>query len=100
VAKASTFGQGIAHTLRDARCAEAHTIDGARCDDVETALLHISLTEQPETPQTAHLQAIPTGLTVARGDVDLLVQAGHDAVTGSAPLRAFLDKYPLTRAGQ
>jgi hypothetical protein len=87
--------QVIAHTRRDARCAEARIVDGARCDDVQAALLHISLTELPETPESAHLQAIPTGLTVPKTDVDLLVQAGHDAVTDSAPLRAFLKNYPL-----
>jgi NTE family protein len=84
----------LQRTLREARCAEGPLTGGTRCDDVQAAMLHISLAGMPETPQTAHLQAIPTGLTLQRTDVDLLVTAGHDAVTGSAPLRAFLDNYP------
>lgn len=84
----------VGRTLRDARCAEAPVIDGTRCDDVQTALLHIALSDLPDSPQTDRLQAIPTSLTLERADVDLLVTAGHDAVTGSAPLRAFLDNYP------
>lgn len=86
--------QMLGRTLRGARCAEAPVIDGARCDDVETALLHIALSDLPDSPYTARLQAIPTSLTLERTDVDLLVAAGHDAVTGSVPLRAFLDNYP------
>jgi hypothetical protein len=68
-------------------------IDGAPCDDVRAELLHISLSDLPDSPQKAQLLAIPTGLTLKKTDVDLLVQAGHDAVTSSAPLRAFLDGY-------
>ncbi len=84
----------LERNLREARCAEAPVIDGARCDDVQTALLHIALADRPDSPETARLQAIPTSLTLEREDVDLLVTAGRDAVTGSAPLRAFLDNYP------
>ncbi len=32
-------------------------------------------------PQKAHLQSIPTGLTIATQDVALLIHTGHDAVT-------------------
>jgi hypothetical protein len=69
-------------------------IDRARCDDVQAELLHISLAALPDSSQKAQLLAIPTGLTLEKADVDLLVQAGHDAVTESAPLRAFLANYP------
>ena len=86
--------QILGRRLRDARCAEGAVIDGTRCDDVQTEMLHIALSDLPASPQTARLQAIPTGLTLARTDVDLLVTAGHDAVTEFAPLRAFLDNYP------
>lgn len=86
--------QTISRTLRDARCAQAAVIDGARCDDVQTALIHISLAQLPGSPEKEKLLAIPTGLTIQKTDVDLLVQAGHDAVTDSAPLRSFLDNYP------
>ena len=39
--------------------------------------------------------AIPTGLSLTREDVDLLVQAGESSVVGSAALRAFLADYPI-----
>jgi hypothetical protein len=80
-----------------ARCAEAPVIAGTRCDDVQAALLHISLSGLPESPARVKLLAIPTGLTLKRADVDALVQAGHDAVVNSASLRAFLDDYPPAR---
>lgn len=84
----------VTGALREARCAEAPVIDGAACGDVRSALVHLSLAEGPETPDKEKLLAIPTGLTLARGDVDLLIRAGHDAVTGSPELRRFLDEYP------
>ena len=87
----------FAAKLRDARCAQDRVIDGAPCEDVRTELLHISLAELPDSPQKAQLLAIPTGLTLKKTDVDLLIKAGHDAVTGSAPLRAFLDDYVRAR---
>jgi len=89
--------QLFATKLRDARCAQGSVIDGAPCDDVRAELLHISLSELPDSPEKARLLAIPTGLTLKRTDVDLLVQAGHDAITRSAPLRAFLDGYVPAR---
>jgi NTE family protein len=86
--------QSVAQTLRDARCADGPLTDGKRCDDVQAAMLHISLSGLPDSPEKAQLLAIPTGLTLKKTDVDLLVQAGHDAVTRSAPLQAFLANYP------
>ena len=89
---------GFAHAIAQVRCSEAPVIDGARCDDVDAELIHISLAEMPEGPEKATLLAIPTGLTVKREDVDLLVAAGEKAVTGSAPLRTFLANYPVQPA--
>ena len=86
--------QDARQTLIKARCDAGPMIGGTRCDDVETQLVRISLREMAEGSEKDRLQRIPTGLTVPRPDVDLLVKAGHDAVTGSSPLRAFLDAYP------
>ncbi len=86
--------QEFANTVRTARCSKGAVIDGAACDDVKAELVHISLRDLPATPETAKLQAIPTGLTIPRADVDLLVAAGEAAVTGSVPLRRFLADYP------
>jgi NTE family protein len=86
--------QDVAKALRDVRCAEAPVIDGARCDDVRTELIHISLSGLPPSPEQSRLLAIPTGLTIKRDDVDLLVDAGQKAVTSSDRLLAFLASYP------
>jgi NTE family protein len=85
--------QGITQLLRQARCAEGPVIDDARCDDVKSELIHISLAGLPETPEKDKLLAIPTGLTLKHEDVELLIQAGYNAVGKSAELRAFLDDY-------
>lgn len=90
----------LVQVLVQTRCAEARVIDGARCDDVRGELLHISLSEMPEGPQKTSLLAIPTGLTLKRQDVDQLVAAGEAAVTGSAPLQAFLAGYPAVSPPQ
>jgi NTE family protein len=84
----------IKQAIIDARCSQAQIIDGAPCADVKSDLVHISLAGMPESPDKAKLLAIPTGLTIPRGDVDLLVQAGHDAIINSAELRTFLQNYP------
>jgi NTE family protein len=84
----------ITGRLRQARCAAAPVIDGAPCDDVQSAMVHVSLAALPDSPQRDRLLAIPTGLSIDRADVDVLVQAGHDAVLRSAALRSFLDTYP------
>ena len=86
--------QIVTQRLLDARCAQGPVVDGTRCDDVESELIHISLAGLPETPEKEKLLAIPTGLTLKREDVDLLVQAGYAGVTKSPELRTFLDNYP------
>ena len=85
--------QGFAQSISRARCAEAPTIDGARCDDVKGELIHISLAKLPPSAAQDILLRIPTGLTIARGDVDLLIAAGESAIIGSAQLRTFLAGY-------
>jgi NTE family protein len=82
------------------RCAKAQTIDGTRCDDVDSELILTSLAAMPEGPEKAALLAIPTGLTIRREDVDLLIAAGESAVTGSASLRTFLANYPAQPAAR
>lgn len=89
---------GLTNTLRQARCAQGPLFGGVPCGDVASELVHISLSGLPETSEKARLLAIPTGLTLERGDVDLLVQAGYDAVTQSTELRTFLDNYPAAPA--
>lgn len=84
----------IARAVRNARCQFAPVIEGAACDDVQAELIHISLANMPDGPQKKELLAIPTGLTIPRHDVDLLIAAGQQAITTSEPLRRFLADYP------
>jgi NTE family protein len=77
--------------IRQSRCAQAKTIDGARCDDVDGALVHVSLTGLPDSLAKDQLLAIRTGLTLRKSDVDLLIEAGHSAILNSASLRDFLN---------
>ena len=87
--------QDMARALRTARCQTAPLIDGSPCSDVKAQLIHISLAAMPPGPEKDKLLAIPTGLTVARPDVDLLVEAGRSAIVASEPLRLFLQDYAL-----
>jgi NTE family protein len=89
----------VTNALRTARCAEGSVIDGAACDDVRSSLVHISLARLPDTPEKANLLAIPTGLTLQRNDVDLLIRAGYNAVTRSPELGSFLGEYPVAAQG-
>jgi NTE family protein len=87
--------QEFVAAIRQSRCAEGKTIDGARCDDVAGDLVHVSLTELPDSPAKEQLLAIRTGLSLRRDDVDLLIEAGRSAVLDSAPLRDFLNGYAV-----
>jgi NTE family protein len=84
----------FSNAIAAARCAEGPVIDGTPCGDVKAQLLHMSLANSSEGPNKDKLLAIPTGLTIPREDVDLLIQVGHDAITSSTELRNFLDGYP------
>lgn len=84
----------LVRAIRQARCAEAPVVAGARCSDVEGQLIQISLRQLPDSREKQSLLAIPTGLTLKRRDVDMLVHAGRAAVENSAALRHFLDDYP------
>ena len=87
--------QDLARALKAARCARGPVIDGAPCDDVQAELIHVALTAMPPGPEKDRLQAIPTGLTIKRPDVDLLITAGQAAIAQSEPLRKFLQSYPI-----
>jgi hypothetical protein len=86
--------QRFTKTVATERCAEAPVIDGTHCDDVKGELAHVSLAEIPAGPVKTKLLAIPTGLSIKREDVDLLIDAGHEAITRSTAVREFLADYP------
>ena len=80
--------ESLAGRFRAIRCATAPVIRGRPCGDVRAALVHVSLSgiDDPET--RARLQAIPTGLTIPREDVDLLVGYGERLVREHPVIRA------------
>ncbi len=80
--------------IEQARCARAPMIDGLPCEDVSGELIHVSLSGLPDSPYKEQLQAIRTGLTLRREDVDRLIEAGRSGIIHSAPLRNFLSDYP------
>jgi NTE family protein len=89
--------QDVTQAIKTARCQTGPMIDRMPCGDVKVQMIHISLAALPEGPEKNKLLAIPTGLTVARSDVDMLVEAGRTAIVTSAPLRLFLQDYPAGR---
>lgn len=76
--------------VREMRCAHAPVIDGRPCADNSGAVVRIALADYPDAAIRARLQAVPTGLTIPRGDVDLLLAAGERMARESAELRAFI----------
>jgi NTE family protein len=79
-----------AERSRAVRCREAPRIDARPCGDVAGMLVRIALSDHPDPALRARLQAIPTGLTIAREDVELLVAAGEEMARTSPDLRAFI----------
>jgi NTE family protein len=84
--------QVVQQSLIASRCAQGKIVHGTPCDDVQAALVHISLASMPPGPERDRLLAIPTGLSIDKPDVDALVVAGEKAVHESAPLRLYLDQ--------
>ncbi len=88
--------QEFVAAIKQSRCSQATTIDGARCDDVDGALVHVSLAGLPDSTTKEQLLAIRTGLTLRKNDVDLLIDAGRSAILDSAALRDFLNNYAVS----
>jgi NTE family protein len=88
--------QEFVAAIRQARCSQAPTIDGARCDDVDGAMVHVSLSGLPDGATKEQLLAIRTGLTLRKDDVDLLIDAGRSAILDSTALRDFLSGYAVS----
>lgn len=74
--------------FRESRCREARVIAGHRCDDVEGAVVRVSLANIGDPALRARLEAIPTGLTIPDADVDALVEHGERLVSQHPQIRA------------
>jgi NTE family protein len=80
----------LVQRLRNARCEQGAVVEGHACDDVEGAFVHLSLARITDPTLRARLQAIPTGLTIAAEDVDLLVSWGERLVREDPNIRRLL----------
>ena len=80
----------LVENLRKVRCAQARVIEGHDCADVRGALVHISLASIPDPQERQRLQAIPTGLTIADEDIDLLVSSGEHLVQQNETIRGLI----------
>jgi NTE family protein len=75
---------------RALRCAAGRVVAGRPCEDVQGALVRIALADHPDHAIRERLLAVPTGLTLPRADVDLLVAAGEEMARSHPGLRAFV----------
>lgn len=73
------------------RCALAPVLNGQRCDDFQARVVQLSLSDIADPVKRARLQAIRTGLTIPREDVDALVGYGEELVRDNAEIRALFD---------
>jgi len=85
----------LVNRLREVRCRSGAVVDGYRCDDVKALLAHVSLSDFPDEAERRALQAIPTGLSINRRFVEMLVAAGERMVKADTTLAAFLAEEPV-----
>jgi NTE family protein len=83
--------QILVHDIKAVRCAQAHVIDGHACEDVQGDLIHLSLQGVTDASERARLQAIPTGLTIPKADVDALMGYGETLILENKRLHELLD---------
>jgi NTE family protein len=76
---------------RQTRCRVAPVIDGRPCTDFKAKVVHLSLAGISDPTQRARLQAIRTGLSIPREDVDLLVSYGEQLTRDNPEIRALFD---------
>jgi NTE family protein len=83
--------KGLVKQIRGERCAEGRIVAGHPCDDVRGKLVHLSLDDVADPTVRRQLQAIPTGLTITRQDVDLLLKWGERLVRENADIRSLIE---------
>lgn len=67
------------------------TLEGWNCRDLEVSVEHLSFADLGE-PAATTLSAVPTRLTLPREQVDQLIAAGRQTVTGSTKIMTALRK--------
>ena len=84
----------LAQGLAQRDCPKNELGQLATCRMIDDHFAHVSLADLADDERRNALAAIPTGLTIADGDVDALVEAGHDAVLCDADMRDFFKALP------
>jgi NTE family protein len=80
----------LAKEVSRIRCEESGQIAGHDCDDVQGALIHVSLADIADEETRRRLRAIPTSLTLPDADVDALVDEGRTLITSNQTLLRLL----------
>jgi NTE family protein len=76
--------------MRRIRCEEARRIAGHDCDDVQGAMIQISLAGIADEATRRRLMAVPTSLTIPDADVDALVHEGRTLIRSNPTLLELL----------
>jgi NTE family protein len=83
---------------RRLRCEEGRWLAGHDCEDVQGALIHISLANVADEGMRRRLVAIPTSLTLPDADVDALVDEGRILISSDPTLLRLLADFGPTVA--
>jgi NTE family protein len=92
--------KSLVERVKALRCAAGPVIDGHPCDDVKGQVIHLALSGITDPAERAKLQAIPTGLTIPREDVDALVAFGERLTREHPGIRAMLEDQPASAPAQ
>lgn len=90
----------LVEELKALRCRHTDEIKGEDCNDVSGEVIHLSLARIKDEAVRRRLQSIPTGLTLSKEDVDLLVESGRQIVRDAPELKEFLQHEAPQRAGK
>ena len=83
----------LTKAVRRIRCSESRQIAGHDCDDVEGALIHVSLADIADEGMRRRLMALPTSLTLPDADVDALVDGGRTLIMNNPTLLRLLAEF-------
>jgi NTE family protein len=80
----------LTREMRRIRCDDGRKLAGHDCDDVQGAMIQISLSSIPDEATRQRLMAVPTSLTIPDADTDALVHEGRTLITSNPTLLELL----------
>ena len=86
----------LAEEMRRIRCEDVRKLAGHDCDDVQGAMIQISLSSIADEAMRRRPMAIPTSLTIPDADVDALVHEGRTLITSNPTLLELLTDFAPT----